>query len=169
MLIQQLKESVCHLDPSVWGIKEHPFVVMSPTPGTLLDYEIKLADESIVAAMGVFFPSAFCLPDDVVLMTGQDGPRPDPGDLYDEAHWTADGQGGAQGSKASGGGGASKSAASNSGGGGGGGDRASPSGGEASLPEAAKRLRNVAPGKILSIDQAVHLSIDCACKLTWYI
>ena len=68
--MQQLKESVCHLDPTLHGIGDNEFTVMTKTPGVLHDYEIKLADEVLYAPMGVFFPSAFCLPDDCVLMEG---------------------------------------------------------------------------------------------------
>ena len=71
VLLQQLKESVCHMDATQWGIHDYQFSVMSKTPGYLLDYEIKLADEALLAPMGVFFPSSFCLPDNCELMTGE--------------------------------------------------------------------------------------------------
>ena len=149
LLVQQLKESVCHLDPSLWGTREHQFSVMSPTPQVLLDYNIKLADEAIFAPMGVFFPSAFCLPDDWVLMVGQEVASGDSEDVYDEANWVTEGQ--AQQVKAA----ASKAV----------GMEASllPTAGD-TFPEATKRLQIVAPGKILGLDQAIHFSIDCACE-----
>ena len=39
VLIQEveLKESICHLDQSIRGVKEHQFSVLSLTPGVLLD------------------------------------------------------------------------------------------------------------------------------------
>ena len=70
VLVQQLKESVCHLDPTLHGVGDNQFTVMSKQPGVLLDYEVKLADEVLYAPMGVFFPSTFCLPDNCKLMAG---------------------------------------------------------------------------------------------------
>ena len=70
VLLQQLKESVCHMDATQWGVHDYQFSVMSKTPGNLLDYEIKLSDEALLAPMGVFFPSSFCLPDNRHLMAG---------------------------------------------------------------------------------------------------
>ena len=152
LLVQQLKESVCHLDPTLWGAGEHQFSVMSPSPKILLDYNIKMADEAIHAPMGVFFPSTFCLPDNCVLMVGQDVPSADREDIYDEGNWATEGQ--TQQVKNT-----SNKAA----------------GVEPSLlqaaadtcPEVTKRLQNVTPGKILGLDQAIHLSIDCACELSF--
>lgn len=71
VLLQQLKESVCHMDATQCGIHDYQFSVMSKTPGELLDYEIKLSDEALLAPMGVFFPSSFCLPDNRRLMAGE--------------------------------------------------------------------------------------------------
>ena len=59
------------MDATQWGIHDYQFSVMSSTPGNLLDYEIKLADEALYAPLGVFFPSSFCLPVDKYLMSGQ--------------------------------------------------------------------------------------------------
>ena len=70
VLLQQLKESVCHMDATQHGVHDYQFSVMSKTPGKLLDYEIKLSDEALLAPMGVFFPSSFCLPDNRHLMAG---------------------------------------------------------------------------------------------------
>ena len=160
MLVQELKESVCHLDPSIRGVKEHPFSVMSPTPGVLLDYEMKLSDETLQAPMGVFFPSVFCLPDDhTPLMWGQQPLNPDCEDIFDEANWVGEGGSNPQGkgvgsackSEAQG---VSSSVSASLGSG----------NGNAELPEATKRLKNVPPGKLLGLDQAVHFSIDCASK-----
>ena len=63
------------------------------------------------------------------LFTGQPSLAADLEDLYDEAHWTDQGQGMSE-----------------------------------VVPQATLRLKNVPPGKILSLDQAIHFSIDCACK-----
>ena len=152
LLVQQLKESVCHLDPTLWGAGEHQFSVMSPSPKILLDYNIKMADEAIHAPMGVFFPSTFCLPDNCVLMVGQDVPSADREDIYDEGNWATEGQ--SQQVKST-----TNKAAS-----------VEPSLLQAAAdtcPEVTKRLQNVTPGKILGLDQAIHLSIDCACELSF--
>lgn len=34
-------------------------------------------------------------------------------------------------------------------------------------PLAAAKLQMVSRGKVLPLDQAIHLSIDCACKLSY--
>ena len=90
VLIQHLKESICHMDPTLWGVKDYQFSVMTPTPGVLHDYEIKLSDETILAPLGMFFPQAFCLPLHIPLMRGQEVAPANNEDLFDEAHWTTD-------------------------------------------------------------------------------
>ena len=164
VLIQQLKESVCNLDSTIWGVRDYQFSVMSSTPGTLMDYEIKLSDEGITAAMGVFFPAAFCLPEKKQLMFGQDPQGPDLEDLFDEGHWNPDVLSNQQTKM--------------------GGASSSPRGdspeqqlkdlfvgvkhelrpNELGMPEVTRRLRGVDHGRVLPLDQAVHFSIDCACK-----
>lgn len=84
------------MDPTLWGVKDYQFSVMTPTPGVLHDYEIKLSDEAILAPLGVFFPQIFCLPPNVALMRGQELSPANNEDLFDEAHWTAE-MGGAGG------------------------------------------------------------------------
>lgn len=59
------------MDATQTGVHDYQFSVMSETPGNLLDYEIKLSDEALLAPMGVFFPSSFCLPDNRHLMAGE--------------------------------------------------------------------------------------------------
>ena len=59
------------MDATQHGVHDYQFSVMSKTPGKLLDYEIKLSDEALLAPMGVFFPSSFCLPDNRHLMAGK--------------------------------------------------------------------------------------------------
>lgn len=158
VLVQELKESICHLDPSIRGVKEHQFSVLSPTPGVLLDYDMKLSDEALQAPMGVFFPSVFCLPDDhTPLMWGQEPLGPDGEDIYDEGHWSAEGCVGTQVRGGSGGVGKMETQGMSVNGG-----VANGSVQEQELPEATKRLRSVPAGKLLGLDQAVHLSIDCA-------
>ena len=70
----------------------------------------------------------------------------DPEDLYDEAHWSEQAQGNQAAKPSSGG---------------------PTSGGPPEVvPQTTLRLQNVPPGKILSLDQAIHFSIDCACELS---
>ena len=78
------------------------------------------------------------------LIAGQPALVADPEDPYDEGHWT-EGQG--QSLKPSG---ALLPAV--------------PSGPPEVVPQATQRLQNVPLGKILSLDQAIHFSIDCACE-----
>jgi len=147
---------VCTLDASIWGVKDHQFTVMSSVPGCLLDYEMKLSDEGIVAAMGVFFPHAFCCSSETQLVRGQDTQAPNREDVFDELQETP--------------------------------VRAAPDADsrtkasveeqieelfysldthtvDQGLPEATRRLRNVQNGNVLTIDQAIHLSINCAGNL----
>ena len=121
---------------------------------------MKLSDEALQAPMGMFFPSVFCLPDDhTPLMWGQEPLGPDCEDVYDEGHWVA--EGGMVGSQVRGGvaGGVGKTDVQGASGNGG---MAGGCGQLGELPEATKRLRSVPAGKLLGLDQAVHLSIDCA-------
>ncbi|XP_064406302.1 actin-related protein 8-like isoform X2 [Halichondria panicea] len=155
VLIQQLKETVCHLDATIWGVRNYQFSVMSPLPGRLLDYEIKLSDEGIIAAMGMFFPAAFCLPDYTFLMRGQQPQAPEREDLLEECldiplaqrpveqseNLTSEEQ--LAGMFV--------------------GHPLRP--GEVGLPEVTRRIRRVNKGRVLPLDQAVHLSISCTSSL----
>ena len=118
---------------------------------------MKLSDEALQAPMGVFFPSVFCLPDDhTPLMWGQEPLGPDCGDIFDEAHWSNEGGTGTQVRGGVGGSGKAEMQGVS-----GNGDVVTGRE-EGELPEATKRLRSVPAGKLLGLDQAVHLSIDCA-------
>ena len=81
-----------------------------------------------------------------LLIVGQPALTSDPEDLYDEGHWTE-----AQSQSVRPSGGQISSA---------------PAGVLEVVPQATLRLQNVPPGKILSLDQAIHFSIDCACECT---
>ena len=74
----------------------------------------------------------------------------DPEDVYDEGNWVTEGQS-QQVKNAS-----SKAASVES---------SSLQAAADTCPEVTKRLQSVSPGKILGLDQAIHLSIDCACEL----
>ena len=132
-----------HTLQTITGIRAHAFSVTSRETSVVHDYEMKLSDQGILAAMGVFYPSTFCLPDRSPLMFGQCPPPPDPEDLFDEGHWLD-----SQPQQ-------SKSAPVKC-------EVLEPQ--QLLLPEATKRLSSVPPGKILGLDQAIHFSIDCACK-----
>ncbi len=155
VLIQQLKETVCHLDATIWGVREYHFSVMSPLPGRLLDYKIKLSDEGIMAAMGVFSPGAFCRPGNISLMNGQEPQTSDREDLLEEFpevsftpnliekrnEFSIEEQ--LTGILV--------------------GHDLRP--GEVGLPEVTRRVRRIDKGAVLPLDQAVHLSIGCAGEL----
>ena len=81
--------------------------------------------------------------------SGQSPLTADSEDLYDEAHWSDQVQG-SQGAKPAAGGPVS----------------AGPS---EVVPQATLRLKKIPPGKILSLDQAIHFSIDCACETFTHI
>ena len=80
---------------------------------------------------------------DLSSLAGQPALTADPEDLYDEGNWT-EGQGQSVKPPTS----------------------AAPGGPAEGIPQATLRLQNVPPGKILSLDQAIHFSIDCACEHT---
>ena len=84
-----------------------------------------------------------------LLIVGQPALTSDPEDLYDEGHWTE-----AQSQSVRPSGGQISSA---------------PAGVLEVVPQATLRLQNIPPGKILSLDQAIHFSIDCACECIYYM
>lgn len=128
---------------------------MSPLPGRLLDYEIKLSDEGIIAAMGMFFPAAFCLPGCTFLMRGQEPQAPEREDLLEECLDIPPAQRPVKQSENMT-------------------IKEQLAGlfvshplrpGEVGLPEVTRRVRRVNKGRVLPLDQAVHLSISCTSEL----
>uniref|UniRef100_A0A8C2J6H5 Actin-related protein 8 n=2 Tax=Cyprinus carpio TaxID=7962 RepID=A0A8C2J6H5_CYPCA len=58
MLLQQLKESFCHLDQDISGLQDHEFRTRFPDSPVLL-YQLRLGDEKLQAPMTLFYPAAF--------------------------------------------------------------------------------------------------------------
>uniref|UniRef100_A0A3B4BLC0 FHA domain-containing protein n=1 Tax=Periophthalmus magnuspinnatus TaxID=409849 RepID=A0A3B4BLC0_9GOBI len=58
VLLQQLKETFCHLDQDICGLMDHEFQTRFPEAPALL-YQIRLGDEKLQAPMGLFYPSTF--------------------------------------------------------------------------------------------------------------
>ncbi|XP_051964276.1 actin-related protein 8 [Xyrauchen texanus] len=58
VLLQQLKESFCHLDQDISGLKDHEFRTRFPDCPVLL-YQLRLGDEKLQAPMALFYPAAF--------------------------------------------------------------------------------------------------------------
>lgn len=60
LLLQELKESFCHLDLNISGLKERFFYVKIPEY-SVLRYNIHLGDECLVAPLIVFYPELFAI------------------------------------------------------------------------------------------------------------
>ncbi|XP_051873802.1 actin-related protein 8 [Pristis pectinata] len=58
LLLQQLKETFCHLDQDISGIQDHEFKIRHPDSPALL-YQLKLGDEKLQAPMALFYPATF--------------------------------------------------------------------------------------------------------------
>ncbi|XP_051526120.1 actin-related protein 8 [Myxocyprinus asiaticus] len=58
VLLQQLKESFCHLDQDISGLQDHEFRTRFPDCPVLL-YQLRLGDEKLQAPMALFYPAAF--------------------------------------------------------------------------------------------------------------
>ena len=61
-LLQDLKESLCHLNQDDDGYKVESFRVSRPDSHER-EYQLHIGDESIVAPLAAFFPSMFGFPD----------------------------------------------------------------------------------------------------------
>uniref|UniRef100_A0A3B4YQG9 Actin related protein 8 n=1 Tax=Seriola lalandi dorsalis TaxID=1841481 RepID=A0A3B4YQG9_SERLL len=57
-LLQQLKETFCHLDQDTSGLQDHEFQTRFPEAPALL-YQVRLGDEKLQAPMGLFYPTTF--------------------------------------------------------------------------------------------------------------
>uniref|UniRef100_A0A672MU69 Actin related protein 8 n=1 Tax=Sinocyclocheilus grahami TaxID=75366 RepID=A0A672MU69_SINGR len=58
ILLQQLKESFCHLYQDISGLQDHEFRTCFPDSPVLL-YQLRLGDEKLQAPMALFYPAAF--------------------------------------------------------------------------------------------------------------
>uniref|UniRef100_A0A8D3BW21 Actin-related protein 8 n=1 Tax=Scophthalmus maximus TaxID=52904 RepID=A0A8D3BW21_SCOMX len=57
-LLQQLKETFCHLNQDISGLQDHEFQTRFPESPALL-YQVRLGDEKLQAPMGLFYPTTF--------------------------------------------------------------------------------------------------------------
>ncbi|RWS17454.1 actin-related protein 8-like protein [Dinothrombium tinctorium] len=60
LLLQELKENFCHLDINVCGVRERQFQVKIPEQ-PVLQYNILLGDECLVAPLALFHPELFAV------------------------------------------------------------------------------------------------------------
>ncbi|MBN3311226.1 ARP8 protein, partial [Amia calva] len=58
LLLQQLKETFCHLDQDISGLQDHEFRLRNPESPALL-YQLRLGDEKLQAPMALFYPATF--------------------------------------------------------------------------------------------------------------
>ncbi|XP_038866911.1 actin-related protein 8 isoform X2 [Salvelinus namaycush] len=58
ILLQQLKETFCHLDQDISGLQDHEFRTRFPESPALL-YQVRLGDEKLQAPMALFYPTTF--------------------------------------------------------------------------------------------------------------
>ncbi|XP_006631111.2 actin-related protein 8 [Lepisosteus oculatus] len=58
LLLQQLKETFCHLDQDISGLQDHEFRIRNPDSPALL-YQFRLGDEKLQAPMAIFYPATF--------------------------------------------------------------------------------------------------------------
>uniref|UniRef100_A0A8C9THJ1 Actin-related protein 8 n=1 Tax=Scleropages formosus TaxID=113540 RepID=A0A8C9THJ1_SCLFO len=82
MLLQQLKESFCHLDQDISGLHDHEFRTRFPDSPTLL-YQLRLGDEKLQAPMALFYPATFGIVGQKMTSL-QHRSQGDPADPHDE-------------------------------------------------------------------------------------
>ncbi|XP_076354508.1 actin-related protein 8 isoform X3 [Tachypleus tridentatus] len=82
LLLQELKENLCHINLDIFGIQERAFQIKQPEL-PLLQYKIKVGDDCLVAPLGYFHPELFALTGTKKVYTLQRS-RGDPEDPHDE-------------------------------------------------------------------------------------
>ncbi|TSL97238.1 Actin-related protein 8 [Bagarius yarrelli] len=82
MLLQQLKETFCHLDQDICGLQDHEFRARFPESPVIL-YQLRLGDEKLQAPMALFYPAAFGIVGQK-MTTLQQRSHGDPEDPHDE-------------------------------------------------------------------------------------
>ncbi|XP_053480700.1 actin-related protein 8 isoform X3 [Ictalurus furcatus] len=82
MLLQQLKETFCHLDQDICGLQDHEFRTRFPESPVIL-YQLRLGDEKLQAPMALFYPAAFGIVGQK-MTTLQHRSQGDPEDPHDE-------------------------------------------------------------------------------------
>ncbi|XP_077998073.1 actin-related protein 8-like [Glandiceps talaboti] len=84
ILMQELKESFCHLEQDICGAQLHEFHIRQPHKPTVL-YQIKLGDEGLQAPMAIFYPQTFGLAGKFLINTQQRN-QGNPEDPHDETY-----------------------------------------------------------------------------------
>lgn len=84
LLLQELKETFCHLSEDIIGGQVHEFQVHRPFK-TPRSYQLKIGDEAIEAPMGMFFPQLFGIVGQKLVFT-KDREYDDPEDLFDDRY-----------------------------------------------------------------------------------
>uniref|UniRef100_UPI00358F88E1 actin-related protein 8 n=1 Tax=Myxine glutinosa TaxID=7769 RepID=UPI00358F88E1 len=87
LLLQQLKESFCHLHQDISGIQDHEFKLRLPDSLPLL-YRLKLGDEKLQAPMAFFYPASFGIVGQRMTLLQQRS-QGDPEDPHDEHYLMA--------------------------------------------------------------------------------
>ncbi|XP_033746554.1 actin-related protein 8-like [Pecten maximus] len=82
LLLQEYKESYCHLDQDNFGVKDRSILIRKPEQN-IIKYAMKFGDETILAPMSVFFPDMLGLQGSnlIHVQSRSDG---DPQDPHDE-------------------------------------------------------------------------------------
>ncbi|KAH0630123.1 hypothetical protein JD844_012771 [Phrynosoma platyrhinos] len=87
LLLQHLKETFCHLDQDLSGLKDHEFQVRHPDSPALL-YQLRLGDEKLQAPMALFYPATFGIVGQKMTSLQQRS-QGDPEDPHDEHYLLA--------------------------------------------------------------------------------
>ncbi|XP_058027743.1 actin-related protein 8 [Ahaetulla prasina] len=87
LLLQHLKETFCHLDQDLSGLKDHEFQVRHPDSPALL-YQLRLGDEKLQAPMALFYPATFGIVGQKMIVL-QHRSQGDPEDPHDEHYLLA--------------------------------------------------------------------------------
>uniref|UniRef100_A0A8B9L9S2 Actin-related protein 8 n=1 Tax=Astyanax mexicanus TaxID=7994 RepID=A0A8B9L9S2_ASTMX len=82
ILLQQLKETFCHLDQDICGLQDHEFRTRFPESPVLL-YQLRIGDEKLQAPMALFYPAAFGIVGQKMTTLQHRSPG-DPEDPHDE-------------------------------------------------------------------------------------
>jgi actin-related protein 8 len=155
LLVEELKETWCHLDINSYGIKVHDFQVIRPDRPTK-SYTVKLADQTIYPPMAMFYPKAFQLPGEF-LMSWQQGQDPDFEDYLDESHWLEPGLQ-SKHPKSSQDKEKTSEPSQNPPNGGNDVDEAKP----LNKVNVSDKVKDFPTGSVPSLEEAIHMSIDCA-------
>ncbi|XP_065178580.1 actin-related protein 8-like [Sycon ciliatum] len=85
ILLTQLKESLCHMDPDIHGLVSHEFEVHQPGKQIKM-FTLKCADEGFKAALGLFYPSMMGLAPYQTIHFSPATPH-DPEDLFADSYF----------------------------------------------------------------------------------